>query len=184
MGLNVNSGNLGSLDHVLFKRSFELVLLTLVPYQTLNLSLGFDSKPSPVREAEDKPLEQDDHHPNTRDETRRHVLPTRCQNLIIRTSPRTAMIPEPCPLPAALTRSAGNNEASADAAVTGRISVGEFVRRHCPTLFRRWEPSWWLNRYNRTFLLINSLILISSMCVVAICKRSGAPWATFRISMC
>ncbi|KAF8321400.1 Alpha/Beta hydrolase protein, partial [Cantharellus anzutake] len=28
---------------------------------------------------------------------------------------------------------------------TRRISVGEFVRSFCPTLFKRWEPTWWLN---------------------------------------
>ncbi len=158
-----SSTALKTLEHILFRRSFELVFLTLVPYQTLNLFLGpliFDSKHKSLQGTEDNPGEQDGlSAPQTRDETRRHVPPMRYRNLTIRTTPHTTMMSEPRQPSGVSAKPAGNDEATADSTLTDRISVGEFVRKFCPTLFEHWEPSWWLNRYHRN-LLIDSLFLL------------------------
>ena len=106
-------------EHLLLRRSFELISLSFARYYSLNLFLGpfiFNS-PSSVSTRSDR-----------EDVPRCVVLPTESQNLTIRNH---------------VSENISRNESGTVESVT---SIGEFVRKHCPSLFRPWEPTWWLNR--------------------------------------
>lgn len=106
-------------EHVLIRRSFELISLYLAPYHSLNLFLGpftFDSKTAP------------DGDKSTGEAPKRLILPSHPQNIITRAST----------LP--------GDTLSEKSPTENVVSVGAFVREHCASLFRRWEPTWWLRR--------------------------------------
>ena len=114
-------------EHLIIRRSFEIISLYLLPVHTLNLFLApfvVDSK----------------RHQETRGSKR-------AIDLGAGIATKQVIVPDHPAMLRVKSSHAGDSEEKEE-----DLSLTEFVRKHCTSLFEKWEPTWWLKRWASTSL--------------------------------